>query len=166
MTATEDQKVPFRSAPMRLKPEWIDYNGHLNLAYYHVLFDQGIDGLFAAIGLGELYRAATGFTTYTAEAHVSYLKELPPDSAVTVSSQIVGLDTKRLHIFQEMHHTDGWLAATLENLSLSIDQRNPDGPKVAPFPTDVFEQVSRAAKEHARLPRPEQLGRSIRDLGV
>ncbi|MEF2553092.1 thioesterase family protein [Aurantimonas sp. A2-1-M11] len=158
MNATE--ATPYRSPLMAVQPEWIDYNGHLNLAYYHVLFDRGIDGLFDSVGLGEAYRAERGYTTYTAEAHVCYLREVPPDAEVYVTSQIVGLDAKRLHIFQELHHSDGWLAATLENLSLSIDQRG-ERPKVAPFPDDVLARVSAVAGEHAALPRPERLGRAI-----
>ena len=156
--------APFRSRELSLEPGWIDYNGHLNLAYYHVLFDRGIDDLFDAIGLGERYRERTGFTTYTAEAHVRYLKEVPPEASVVVSTQIVGLDQKRLHLFQEMHHTDGWLAATLENLSLSIDQRG-ETPKVAPFPAETFGSVEAAFAAHRDLPRPAALCRAIRPLG-
>ena len=156
--------APFRSRELAVEPTWIDYNGHLNLAYYHVLFDRGVDDLFDAIGLGKRYRERTGFTTYSAEAHVRYLKEVPPGSSVIVSTQIVGLDPKRLHLFQEMHHTDGWLASTLENLSLSVDQRG-ETPKVAPFPAATFATVSAAAKAHASLPRPADLHRAIRPVG-
>ena len=157
---TSPTALPYRSGVMAVRPEWIDYNGHLNLAYYHVLFDKGIDGLFDSIGLGETYRAERGYTTYTAEAHVCYLREVPPQAEVYVTSQIVGLDEKRLHIFQELHHSDGWAAATLESLSLSIDQRG-ETPKVAPFPAETFARVSAAAAAHAELARPERLGRSI-----
>lgn len=155
--------APFRSRALSLESSWIDYNGHLNLAYYHVLFDRGLDEVFDAIGLGERYRERTGFTTYTAEAHVRYLKEVPPGARVIVTTQIVGLDAKRLHLFQEMRHTDGWLAATLENLSLSIDQRG-ETPKVSPFPDETFASVRAAFDAHAGLSRPAELCRAIRPL--
>ncbi|TFF22972.1 thioesterase [Jiella endophytica] len=161
---TEPFPTPFRSQELAVEPAWIDYNGHLNLAYYHVLFDRGMDEIFDAIGLGERYRERTGFTTYTAEAHVRYLREVPPGSRVIVSSQIVGLDEKRLHLFMEMHHTEGWLAATLEDLTLSVDQRG-EKPKVAPFPPETFASVHAAAKAHADMPRPADLCRAIRPLG-
>ncbi|MBB4002262.1 MAG: thioesterase family protein [Aurantimonas endophytica] len=157
---TVRQPAPFRSDLMALEPEWIDYNGHLNLAYYHVLFDRGIDGLFDAVGLGEAYRASRGMTTYSVETHVCYLREVPPGSLVRVTAQIVGLDAKRLHVFQEMFHEDGWRAATLEGLSLSIDQRG-DRPRAAPFPDDVYQRIAAMAAEHARLPRPDRMGRRI-----
>lgn len=152
--------TPFSSELMPLRPEWIDYNGHLNLAYYHVLFDQGIDGLFAHLGLGAAYRAARGMTTYSVEAHVCYLREVPPGAHVRITSQIVGLDAKRLHVFQEMVHEDGWRAATLESLSLSIDQRG-EKPKAAPFPDDVHQRIAAMARAHAELPRPDRVGRRI-----
>ena len=152
--------APFVSGEMMLKPEWIDYNGHLNLAYYHVLFDAGIDGLLDAMGLGEAYRARTGFTTYSAETHVCYLREVPPGATVKVTAQILGFDEKRLHVFQELRHVDGWCAATLESLSLSIDQRG-DTPKVTPFPAETFQRVVTAAEAHEKLPRPERAGRAI-----
>ncbi|HEX2018752.1 MAG TPA: thioesterase family protein [Aurantimonas sp.] len=155
-----DLPTPFSSDLMVLEPEWIDYNGHLNLAYYHVLFDRGIDGLFDAVGLGEAYREARGMTTYSVETHVCYLREVPPLARVRITSQIVGLDAKRLHVFQEMIHEDGWRAATLESLSLSIDQRG-EVPKAAPFPEDVYRRIAGVAAEHAKLPRPDRMGRSI-----
>ncbi|MBO0661222.1 thioesterase family protein [Jiella sp. MQZ9-1] len=155
--------VPFRSPELAVEPAWIDYNGHLNLAYYHVLFDRGLDPFSDAIGLGEQYRARTGFTTYTAEAHVRYLKEVPPAAEVVVTTRIVGLDAKRLHLFQEMHHADGWLAATLESLSLSIDQRG-ETPKVTPFPVETFQALEAAAHRHAELPRPPELHRAVQHL--
>ncbi|MEC5323697.1 thioesterase family protein [Aurantimonas sp. A3-2-R12] len=160
---TPEPPQPFRSPLMDLEPGWIDYNGHLNLAYYHVLFDRGIDALFDAIGLGEPYRATRGYTTYSAETHVCYLREVPPKARVYATAQIVGLDAKRLHIFQELFHEDGWRTATLESLSLSIDQNHPSGgPKVAPFPADVFARVADVAAEHAKLPTPDRLGRAVR----
>lgn len=157
---TASPPAPFRSGLMALEPEWIDYNGHLNLAYYHVLFDRGIDALFDAVGLGEAYRAARGMTTYSVETHVCYLREVPPGALVRVTTQIVGLDAKRLHVFQEMLHEDGWRAATLEGLSLSIDQRG-EAPKAAPFPDDVYARIAAMAAEHAQLPRPDRMGRRV-----
>ena len=161
---SEPLAAPFVSDAMTLKPEWIDYNGHLNLAYYHVLFDAGIDGLFDAMGLGESYRTRTSFTTYSAETHVCYLREVPPGATVRVTAQIVGYDEKRLHVFQEIHHVDGWCAATLESLSLSIDQRG-ERPKVAAFPAETLNSIAAAARTHAGLARPARAGRAIGSLG-
>jgi acyl-CoA thioester hydrolase len=147
-----------RSSPLSIRPEWIDYNGHLNLAYYHVLFDQGADEELAILGLGADYAQTRGMTTYVAENHVCYVREVFQQDSVFVTGQIVDFDEKRLHIYQELRHADGWLAATLEGLVLSIDV---SGPKVAPWPDDILAAITEAAARDAMLPRPDQLGRSV-----
>ena len=47
--------APFVSAPMRVEPGWIDYNGHLNMAYYNVLFDRAVDEVYELLGCGLAY---------------------------------------------------------------------------------------------------------------
>ena len=61
---------PFQTPYRGLEPSWLDYNGHLNMAYYNVLFDQAIDLLFAQLGCGEIYRVEENMSFFTAEAHV------------------------------------------------------------------------------------------------
>ena len=148
----------YRSSPMSVEPDWIDYNGHLNMAFYSVLFDRGIDQLWEKFGLGPDYRETRGMTTYTAEFHIRYVRELHLGDMVTATCQIVDSDAKRIHTYQELYHSDGWLAATGESLFLSIDQ---SGPKVAPFPTDIAERIAAMARDHSALPRPDGAGRSI-----
>jgi acyl-CoA thioester hydrolase len=149
---------PYISSPMTVKPEWIDYNGHLNMAYYSVLFDYGVEQVWEDFGLGLDYMNTRGMTTFLAEFHITYVRELHEGDAVTSSYQILDHDAKRIHSFQELRHVDGWLAATGESLHLSIDQ---SGPRVAPFPEDVAERIAAMARDHATLPRPERAGRRI-----
>jgi acyl-CoA thioester hydrolase len=150
--------VPFVSSVMEIRKEWIDYNGHLNMAYYNVLFDHCGDEAFELLGLGPSYANARRLTTYTAEAHVCYVRELHLDHRVVSTFQILDHDEKRLRFFQELRHVDGWLAATSENLMLHIDMA---GPRVAPFPADIIENIEAMAKAHASLPVPVRAGRSI-----
>lgn len=148
--------APFLSGWMEIRPEWIDHNGHLNMAYYSVLFDQGADQAFALLGFGPDYLAQRQLTTYTAEFHIRYLRELHLGDRVRSSVQIVDHDEKRLHIWQELYHEDGWRAATAECVALHIDRR---GPKVVPMPDDILDRVTTMAHAHAALPRPGDLGR-------
>ncbi len=97
-------------------------------------------------------------TSYTAETHVCYVREIHEGDTVRASFRVVDFDEKRIHFYQELFHADGWLSATSENLMLHVDMA---GPKVAPFPADVLEKVRAMAEEHAALPRPERVGRSI-----
>ena len=62
--------APFVSSVMEVEKDWIDYNGHLNMAYYNVLFDRCSDEAFAAMGLGPDYAKERRLTSYTAEAHI------------------------------------------------------------------------------------------------
>ena len=146
-------------APARgLDPAWLDYNGHLNMAYYNVLFDKAVDQVFELLGCGPDYLAARTMSFFTAETHVCYLRELKPDAMVGARSQILDFDAKRIHLFQELRHVDGWLSATCETLLLHIDM---SGPRTAPMPKDVLARVAAMAKAHQGLPRPERAGRSI-----
>ena len=150
--------APFVSKPMDIEKDWIDYNGHLNMAYYNVLFDRCSDEAFAAMGMGLDYVNERRLTIYTAEVHVCYVQELHLEHKVVVSFQLIDHDDKRLRAYQEIRHVDGWLAATSETLSLHVDM---SGPKVAPFPADVQAKVEAMRAAHSALPMPERAGRSI-----
>lgn len=141
-----------------IKPEWIDYNGHLNMAYYNVLFDTAADDFYPEIGFGAEYLKDRNFTTYTAEFHICYLRELHLDAKVRVHSWLLDFDAKRFHTYQEIHHEDGWIAATGEALGLHIDM---SGPKVAPMPEDVLAKLGVFHEKHGADPWPERAGRSI-----
>ncbi len=148
----------FVSRVMELEKDWIDYNGHLNMAYYNVLFDRCSDDAFELMGLGPNYAKERRLTTYTAEVHICYVRELHLGDKVTVTFQLLDHDEKRLRAYQEIRHADGWLAATSESLSLHVDMA---GPKVAPFPADIMGKVEAMRAAHAALPMPERAGRSI-----
>jgi acyl-CoA thioester hydrolase len=150
--------APFVSRVMEIERDWIDYNGHMNMAYYNVLFDRCSDDAFELMGLGPNYARDRKFTIYTAEVHVCYVQELHLGHQVTVTFQLLDHDEKRIRAYQEIRHIDGWLAATSESLSLHVDMA---GPKVASFPTDIMDKVEALATAHAALPMPERAGRSI-----
>lgn len=150
--------APFVSRVMEIEKDWIDYNGHLNMAYYNVLFDRCSDDAFELMGMGPGYAKDRKLTIYTAEIHVCYVQELHLGHRVTVSFQLLDHDEKRLRAYQEIRHVDGWLAATSEQLALHVDMA---GPKVAPFPPDILAKVEAIGAAHAGLPMPERAGRSI-----
>lgn len=150
--------TPFTSAPMAVEPAWIDYNGHMNMAYYSVLFDRGADEAYPLLGIGPDYIATRGHTTYTAEFHVCYIRELHLGDRVRCTFRLLDHDAKRFHTFQELWHEDGWLAATAEGLALHIDT---SGPRVAPFPPDIAARFAAMQRAHATLPHPDRAGRRI-----
>ncbi|RXT54988.1 thioesterase [Bosea sp. Tri-44] len=151
--------APFVSSPMRVEPQWIDYNGHLNMAYYHVLFDRAVDEVFALVGLNQDYIEARKASFFAAECHVLYKRELTEGDMVRVTAQLIAFDDKRLHYYLEMRHaSEGWLAATSENLSLHVDMTNR---KVTPFPADILANLAIMKAAHAQMPRPATVGRMI-----
>jgi acyl-CoA thioester hydrolase len=153
------RRAPFLSSMMQIEPQWIDYNGHLNMAYYNVMFDRAIDELWLTLGIGPAYMRERNCSTFTAECHVRYLREIHVGDAVRISILLVAADEKRLHTFEEMRHaTEGWLSATSENMTMHIDMT---ARKVAPFPPDIRARVRAVADAHAAIPRPEGIGRKI-----
>jgi acyl-CoA thioester hydrolase len=150
--------APFVSSVMRVEPGWIDYNGHLNMAYYNVLFDRAVDEAFELLGCGLDY-VKSGFSTFTAEVHVRYLRELHAGDPVRVTFQLLDYDDKRMHYFEQLFHAqEGWVSATSENMSLHVDM---SVKKVAPFQPHVRDCLARMMAAHKQLPRPEAVGRRI-----
>lgn len=148
----------FTSSVMRVEQDWIDYNGHMNMAYYNVLFDRGADEVYEVLGFGPDYASRDGHTTYTAEFHVCYVQELHLNHPVRVTFQMIDADEKRFHSYLEIWHEDGWLAATAECLTLHIDM---SGPRVAPMLPGPAAAVRAMLTDHATLPRPARVGRVI-----
>ena len=143
--------------PLRtVESAWIDYNGHMNMAYYHLVFDQTLDLVLDSLGIGPAYVRERRYSLFTVETHVHYLGELSRGDSILVQYQFLDWDDKRLHCYGEMYHGEnGRLAATSEQLSLHIDLRTR---RAAPFPEDVVRRIADILREHAALPRPDRVG--------
>jgi acyl-CoA thioester hydrolase len=146
-----------------VRPEWIDSNGHMNLAYYVVLFDQATDTIYDALGVGNTYREATGNSTFTAETHTIYEREVRVGERVRITSHLLGADTKRLHYFHEMFHAEqGHRVAAQELLALHIDLRVR---KTAPFPAELLERLKALVRARDGVSLPAGVGRTIKMPG-
>lgn len=151
--------APFVSSAMAVEPGWIDYNGHLNMAYYNVLFDRAVDEAYELMGIGAAYVEQNGQSLFTAEVHIRYLRELHAGDAVRATVQLLDFDSKRLHYFQQLFHAaDGWVSATSENMVLHVDLATK---KTAAFAAPVAARIAAMHASHRMLPRPEAAGRSI-----
>ena len=156
---TSPDGEPFRSSLMQIEPQWIDYNGHLNMAYYNVMFDRAVDQLWLELGIGPAYMKERNGSTFTVECHVRYLREIHLGDPVQVYVWLLAADDKRLHTFEELRHaTEGWVSATSENMTIHIDMTTR---KAASFPPDVRERIRSIADAHRAAPRPEGIGRSV-----
>ena len=135
-----------------VRPEWIDYNGHLSEPFYVLVFGHGTDAVMAAIGMTPEYLTDTGTSLYTVEAHVRYLDQVPPDSGLEVRSWVIGASGKLLWLWHEMYCA-GRLRASEEVLAVHVDSR---AGRASPFPAEV-----RTRAEALLVPPPEHASRRI-----
>jgi acyl-CoA thioester hydrolase len=151
--------LPYPPYRATVAPEWIDYNGHMNVAYYVLAFDRATDQLFDHFGIGEAYRRTTHHSVFALEAHVTYERELRLGDEFEIATRVIDADRKRLHLFHSMTRSkDGELSATIEIMGLHVDMT---GPKSAELPDPVYAKVEALLAEHRLLPAPPQLGRKI-----
>ncbi|WP_282606476.1 thioesterase family protein [Pelagibius sp. Alg239-R121] len=155
-------EAPFDQHRAEVLPEWIDYNGHMNVAYYVLAFDQATDAFFDYIGLDEAYRRNTGGSTFAVESFVTYQQEVVQGDPLRFTTQLLAHDSKRLRFFHRMYHaTEGHLAATSEWLSLHVDLNIR---RVAPMPPALQDRLADIWEKHRNLALPEEAGRSVRGL--
>ena len=145
----------------RVKPEWVDYNNHLNDGYYLVIMSLGTDAFQDIIGMSDAERRATKTTIYTLEAHVNFLREIREGEEVEVRTQLIGFDQKRFQLFHTLHtaRLGNEAAATSEFMLVNIDSSGE--PKSAPFRPEVAARLAQIMEAHKALPRPANSGRAI-----
>jgi carnitine 3-dehydrogenase len=143
-----------QAAPQRLetyvRPDWIDYNGHLTDSRYVHVFGDATDALLRNAGADAAYREG-GHSFYTAETHVSYRAEVKALEPMTVETQILALDRKRVHLFHLLKRRDGIIAAAAEQLYLHVNTR--EG-KVERMADPLYQALERVSAAHARIPAP------------
>ncbi|XWN29460.1 MAG: thioesterase family protein [Devosia sp.] len=150
------------SDPFAIEPGWLDYNGHLNMAYYHVMFDRTVDLALDTLDLGAAYRHREDAGIFNVETHVVYRREVRADHNVRVSFQLLGRDAKRLHAFQTMViDGDDGLAATSESLFVHVDL---GARRSAPFSASAMAQCDEMIKAQGKAGMPEMAGRRIAPL--
>ncbi len=108
-----------QTGDMMVPPEWTDYNGHMNEAFYLVAAAEATDRFLDMIGAGPAYVAA-GRSFFTVETHIRYLAEVESGTRLIVTTQLLGAEGKRLHLFHRiLRHQE--LAATVETLLIHTD---------------------------------------------
>ena len=146
-------------------PEWIDYNGHMNVAYYVLVFDHATEVLLDYAGLDKGYRARTGHSVFVIEAHVTHEGEVMAGDRVSVATRVLDHDAKRLHVFHHMYRRENGggtdvnvLAATNELMILHVDLSTR---RSVPMPESVRRRIRALAEAQSALPRPSQAGRAV-----
>ena len=158
------QPIPLMQAPL-ISPtqtvidDWIDYNGHLNMAFYNVIFDRAVDHFYDLLGVGSIYARSGAGSCFTLEVHVHYLNEVSLNDELELHLQLIDYDKKRLHFFQQMYHkTQGYLAATSEQLALHVDMTTR---RSGEFPQHILDSLGKMSVTHLKLDVPPQVGHQI-----
>lgn len=145
-----------------VKPEWLDYNGHLNDANYLMICGFALDLFMEHVGIGEGPRERHGISLYTMQAHLSYVSELHADEPIRVETRVLDFDQKRVvlyyEIFREKNPGEGPVAAC-ESMNLHVVTR-PEV-KSAPFRPESFAAIAALAEDAKKLPPAKHAGRPI-----
>ncbi|MET9514586.1 thioesterase family protein [Streptomyces sp. NPDC002994] len=145
-----------------VRPEWIDYNGHMSEAFYVLVFGYATDAMMIETGLHSSYRESTGCSLYTVEAHIRYLRDVAEGAHLAVRTRILGADAKKARFAHELYVVgeadaapapDAAPVATTELLAVHVDQK---AGRAAPFPDVIRERLTALTEEP-----PAWAGRSI-----
>ena len=140
-------------------PEWVDWNGHMNVAFYVLAFDQASGAFMRNMGLGRNYVNSKSGMTFVLETHVTYDRELREGAPMRFTTQLLDRDAKRVHLFHEMYHAEqGYLASTNETIVMNIDYTTR---RSGPWPVQAAERLAALWAPHKDLPRPAKSGRRM-----
>ncbi|MFI5660855.1 thioesterase family protein [Streptomyces sp. NPDC051684] len=145
-----------------VRPEWIDYNGHMSEAFYVLAFGHATDAMMIETGLDSTYRESTHCSLYTVESHIRYLRDVPEAAHLAIRTRVLGAASKKARFTHEMFVVDDEAGepapnaapvATTELLAIHVDQ---EAGKAAEFPAAIRDRFTELTE-----PAPEWAGRSI-----
>jgi acyl-CoA thioester hydrolase len=160
MNAPNANPLPCPLNRMRVEKAWIDYNGHMNDAYYALVFSRSLDKMMEALGLATHSRTRESLTIYTLTLTVHYLREALEGEMLAVEGRVLDHDAKRLRVWMSMKRENGEECAQSEQVLLCVDQSG-DKPRGAPFPPEVLAHLQAAQRAQADEPVPAAAGRGI-----
>jgi len=144
---------------LEVKPDWLDANGHMNVAFYMHAFDDGGEIFFRDCGIGWEYTREGEGSIFMSNCDLDFRRELFRGDTIRVTTRLIDWRPKLVHTWQAIYHRDdGYLAATAEMLFVHIafaDRRS------APMPGATQARLAQVEQVHHALERPENLGRKI-----
>lgn len=159
MTDLNFASEPIEITGQTVLPEWIDYNGHMNVAFYVLAFDKALDRVFDLLDIGVDYVQRTGDSAFVLQNHVAYLAELKQGNPIRVTFQLLDRDKKKVHYFMQMFHADeGFLSATAEQIMMHVSLSTR---RSSPFPPEAQDKLAALWEAHKNLPRPQSAGAGI-----
>jgi len=151
--------VELTKTTIAVAPGWVDYNGHMNLAYYVLAFDKATDHFYDQLGIGLDYRAQQDSSMFTLGINVDYLREVFAGDELVITTQLLELDKKRLRYIHQMYQgSDEAPVALNECLAIHVNMHSR---KSEPFPEVTQLRLDKAAASHEQLPQPASAGRLL-----
>ncbi|MEP5908528.1 MAG: thioesterase family protein, partial [Marinobacter sp.] len=145
------------TAKRQIPQSWTDYNGHMNEAHYLEAAAAATDRFMEMIGADAAY-IASGKSYFTTENHIRYLDEMLAGEQLTITTQVLKGEGKKLHLFHMLHGDKGTITATAETFLLHVDLNT----RSSCMPTDeVLEKLTAFAEKHCDLPMPDGAGRHV-----
>ncbi len=142
-----------------VKSAWIDVNGHMNVAYYVLAFDLGVDALWEEFGITAEYIESSYGSTFAVECHITYQQELVEGDPYIVTAQLLAYDDKRIHQFQRLYHAEkDFLAATAEWMNLHVDLEKR---RVSPWPDSILAKLAAYSAGQAKQAYPGEAGKQM-----
>ncbi len=141
-------------------PEWIDYNGHMNVGFYGVAFDMALEKLMVDhLGLGEVQVNALGQGPYVLQSHMSFLREVQEGEPFYFRFRMLDADRKRGHYFAQMlSEKDDAICATQEALFMNVSHTTG---RSVDYPDWAITRLNRMVRDHAELDHAPQVGQPI-----
>ncbi|WP_419904329.1 L-carnitine dehydrogenase [Kiloniella sp.] len=157
-SASDDLSQPLELHTDKVHPEWVDYNGHMTESRYLQVFGDASDALYQYVGVDAEYHA-NGNSYYTVETHINNILEIGAHEPLKVTTQLLGLDNKRLHFIHNMYNAkDDSLLATAEQMVLHVDT---NAAKACSAKPEVLEILQKIMDAHTSLPKPERRSREM-----
>ena len=150
--------APLRTLDATVIEDWIDYNGHLNEAYYLVIFSKATDAIQDYLGMTFTSIKSTGYTLFTVETHLRYLQEIGLGKDVYVTTHIIEYDNKRVRLYHSMYNAQDELLATAEKLFLSYNLQQE---RVVNFNDEFASKLATLVEEQSQLSMPKAAGAGI-----
>lgn len=153
-------RAPIRTRTQTVQEDWIDYNGHMNVAYYTLAFDRALDEIFDEwLGIGEEQARTLRMGPMALQSMIHYLAELKLGEEFACDFQILDADHKKIHFFTTMINlASGGEAATYVSISMNVDL---EARRSAPYPADAVARIDTLRAAQSDLPRPARAGASI-----
>ncbi|MBV1931019.1 MAG: thioesterase family protein [Porticoccaceae bacterium] len=144
---------------MTVLPEWVDYNGHMNLAFYVLAFDKATDNFYDSLDIGLDYRAKMNSSMFTLGINVDYMREVFDGDEVRITTQLLDCDDKRMRYIHYMYEgEDSNPVAMNECFAVHVDMEKR---KSAAFPASTRQRIDAALEAHSRLSVPKHAGRVL-----